>query len=86
MRLPAQARGYSIGMKIRRLARAAAAAVFGVTAAVMGGAVPSASAQPCPDVDVVFARGTGEVPGVGGVGQAFVDGCAPRFCAAGARS
>lgn len=31
------------------------------------------SAQPCPDVEVVFARGTGEPPGVGGVGQAFVD-------------
>jgi cutinase len=35
--------------------------------------VPAASAQPCPDVDLVFARGTGEPPGVGGVGQAFVD-------------
>ena len=35
--------------------------------------MPSASAQPCPDVEVVFARGTGEPPGVGGVGQAFVD-------------
>jgi len=34
---------------------------------------PSASAQPCPDVEVVFARGTAESPGVGGVGQAFVD-------------
>jgi len=34
---------------------------------------PFASAQPCSDVDVVFARGTGEPPGVGGVGQAFVD-------------
>ncbi|WP_424413542.1 cutinase family protein [Mycolicibacter algericus] len=33
----------------------------------------AASAQPCPDVEVVFARGTGEPPGVGGVGQAFVD-------------
>jgi cutinase len=33
----------------------------------------SASAQPCPDVEVVFARGTGEPPGVGGMGQAFVD-------------
>jgi len=32
-----------------------------------------ASAQPCPDVEVVFARGTGEPPGVGNVGQAFVD-------------
>lgn len=35
--------------------------------------VPSASAQPCSDVEVVFARGTAEPPGVGGVGQAFVD-------------
>src|ERR1700756_498995 len=32
-----------------------------------------ASAGPCPDVEVVFARGTNEPPGVGGVGQAFVD-------------
>jgi cutinase len=32
-----------------------------------------ASADPCPDVEVVFARGTNEPPGVGSVGQAFVD-------------
>src|SRR3984957_13372588 len=36
-------------------------------------AVPAASAQPCPDTEVVFARGTGEPPGVGPPGQAFVD-------------
>ena len=35
--------------------------------------VPSATAAPCPDIEVVFARGTTEPPGVGGVGQAFVD-------------
>jgi cutinase len=35
--------------------------------------VPSASADPCPDVEVVFARGTFEPAGVGGTGQAFVD-------------
>jgi len=35
--------------------------------------VPNASAAPCPDVGVVFARGTFEPPGVGGTGQAFVD-------------
>ncbi len=35
--------------------------------------VPTAVAAPCPDVEVVFARGTTEPPGVGGVGQAFVD-------------
>jgi cutinase len=31
-----------------------------------------ASADPCPDVEVVFARGTNEPPGVGSIGQAFV--------------
>ena len=35
--------------------------------------VPSAAADPCPDVEVVFARGTNEPPGVGGIGQTFVD-------------
>jgi cutinase len=34
--------------------------------------IPSATAEPCPDTEVVFARGTGEPPGVGGVGQAFI--------------
>lgn len=34
---------------------------------------PAAPAAPCPDVEVVFARGTTEPPGVGGIGQAFVD-------------
>lgn len=33
-----------------------------------------ATAAPgCPDVEIVFARGTGEPVGVGGIGQAFVD-------------
>jgi cutinase len=35
--------------------------------------VPGPYAAPCPDVEVVFARGTFEPPGVGDVGQAFVD-------------
>lgn len=35
-------------------------------------AVP-AYAAPCPDVEVVFARGTFEPPGIGATGQAFVD-------------
>src|SRR3954469_21140681 len=34
---------------------------------------PSASAAPCPDVEVTFARATTEPPGIGSVGQAFVD-------------
>ena len=35
--------------------------------------VQPVAAAPCPDVEVVFARGTTEPPGVGGTGQAFVD-------------
>ena len=35
--------------------------------------IPSAAAEPCSDVEVIFARGTGEAPGVGGNGQLFVD-------------
>src|ERR1700742_2319885 len=35
--------------------------------------LPAASADPCPDVEAVFARGSGEPPGVGGVGQSFID-------------
>ncbi len=35
-------------------------------------AIPSAAADPCPDVEVIFARGTDEPPGVGRVGDAFV--------------
>jgi cutinase len=34
---------------------------------------PIAAAQPCPDVEAVFARGTGEPAGVGGIGEPFVD-------------
>lgn len=35
--------------------------------------LPRAAAKACPDVEVVFARGTTEPPGVGGIGQVFVD-------------
>lgn len=48
-----------------------AAAVCG--ALVTSAPAPSAAAESCPDVEVVFARGSGEAPGVGGIGQPFVD-------------
>jgi len=57
-------------MKIFRIAGVAIAAVG---AAILGMPNQAASAQPCPDVEIIFARGTAEPPGVGGVGQAFVD-------------
>ena len=52
-----------------------------VAAGVVGPVLPPgvAAADPCPDVDVVFARGTGEPPGLGVVGQAFVDALTPRL-------
>lgn len=42
-------------------------------------AAPFADAAPCPDVEIVFARGTTEPPGVGGIGQAFVDSLRSRL-------
>ena len=50
--------------------------ILGAVAATAGAlpiALPTAGAAPCPDIEVVFARGTTEPPGVGGIGQAFVD-------------
>jgi cutinase len=51
------------------------AGVGGVAAAglIGPGAASADAAESCPDVEVVFARGTAEPGGVGRVGQAFVD-------------
>ncbi|KAB7751857.1 cutinase family protein [Mycolicibacterium phlei] len=40
---------------------------------------PAAAAQECSDVVVVFARGTGEPPGIGRVGQSLVDALRPQI-------
>ncbi|SPM42491.1 cutinase Cut1 [Mycobacterium numidiamassiliense] len=52
---------------------AAAAVALSALGAALTADAPFASADPCPDVQVVFARGTGEDPGIGPTGQAFVD-------------
>jgi hypothetical protein len=57
---------------LRLLAPAVAAASAAATS-VLATAIPSAAADPCPDVQVVFARGTDDPPGLGPTGQAFVD-------------
>jgi cutinase len=44
-----------------------------LTAGALLSAPAVTSAQPCPDVEAVFARGTSEPPGVGSVGEPFVD-------------
>ena len=46
--------------------------------ALMLAPVPTAQAAPCPDAEVVFARGTMEDPGVGPTGQAFIDSLRTR--------
>jgi cutinase len=63
------------GVSARQIARLLGAALVTTWAPVLGAPIdiPSASAAPCPDVEVVFARATTEPLGVGGVGQAFVD-------------
>jgi cutinase len=57
----------------RRFARLLSAAVVTTSASMLSAPILVASAAPCPDVDVTFARGTNEPPGVGVVGQAFID-------------
>jgi cutinase len=52
---------------------ACVAAVTACAPSVTPAGAPSASAAPCPNVEVVFARGTFAPPGVGGIGQDFVN-------------
>jgi len=69
------ARSSAYPRKTVTLAAAAAAMLCGAAVAV----APPASADGCPDVELVFARGTGEPPGVGRVGQALIDTLTPML-------
>lgn len=60
-------------MKAHRISCGLVALVLAAVAILVGTPAPPASADPCPDIEVIFARGTVEPPGVGTVGQAFVD-------------
>jgi cutinase len=66
-----------------RVALSAIFAAVAVAAIIIGSfaAPPSANAadDSCPSVEVVFARGTFEAPGVGATGQAFVDALNARL-------
>lgn len=61
-------------MTTRRLARIVGVSV-GVAWALLSVPIssPAASADPCSDIEVVYARGTHQEPGLADVGQAFVD-------------
>lgn len=63
---------YSVG-SVAIAASAAGAAILSTPG------VPAARAQPCPDTELVFARGTGEPPGVGPTGQAFANALTARL-------
>jgi cutinase len=58
---------------VRRVGLGASALFTATIPLVTPGVAPIASASDCPDVEVVFARGTDEPPGLGRVGNAFVD-------------
>lgn len=62
-------------MHARRIAHFLAASAVTTWVALLSAPlnVAPASAASCPDVEVTFARATTEPPGVGGVGQEFVD-------------
>ena len=66
-----------LGVRVRRIGLFVVSAV--VALAPLAAPIPSASAQPCPDIDVVFARGTTEDPGLGPTGEAFVNSLRPRM-------
>jgi cutinase len=59
----------------------AALAVAAILAGSLAAPTPPANAadDSCPSVEVVFARGTNEAPGVGATGQAFVDALNARL-------
>lgn len=59
-------------MGLLRHVTTAVASVVTVAAAGQAFAMPTSTAAPCPDTEVVFARGTTEDPGVGPTGDAFV--------------
>lgn len=54
----------------------AIASVFVGSAALLT-SPPAVAEGACPDIEVIFARGTNDAPGVGRVGQAFIDGLRP---------
>lgn len=66
---------------LRAAARLATSSLTVVAAAVLmaGGPAPSATAQPCSDVELIFARGTSEPAGIGRVGQAMADAMRPQL-------
>jgi cutinase-like protein len=80
---PSARRAFSIAVCQHRFVKSRRAAVsIGAAAvatwALQGASMPIAAAAPCPDAEVVFARGTTEAPGPGPTGDAFIDALRSR--------
>lgn len=82
---PVECRVETSNARGRRFALGAAAILAGAMLTVPS-VIPSqaigmasASASSCPAVQVVFARGTGEAPGAGRVGDAFTEALRPQI-------
>ncbi|VEG55452.1 cutinase [Mycolicibacterium aurum] len=61
-------------MLVKRILGSLGAAALTMAATMqMSLGLPSAAAQPCPDIEVIFARGTGAPPGLGWLGEGFVE-------------
>ncbi len=58
-------------MRAKSLSRALAAALAAAATFLAPG--PAAVAEPCPDAEVIFARGAKEPPGPGQIGDAFIN-------------
>jgi cutinase len=63
----------------KRFTSAVAAASAMALPLVTPATLPAAAADPCPDAEVVFARGTSEPPGIGRVGQALINELTPQI-------
>ena len=66
------------GAPRRRMASAVAVLLLLVSMGMVS-TLPTAAAADCPDVEVVFARGTDEPPGIGVVGEALVSSLKPML-------
>ncbi|PEG62401.1 cutinase family protein [Mycolicibacterium boenickei] len=64
---------------LRKSARVAAIVSTLVSAAFPLALAAPAAAAPCSDIEVIFARGTNDAPGLGRPGQAFADGLSSRL-------
>jgi cutinase len=64
---------------LRKSARVAAIVSTLVSAAFPLTFAAPAAAAPCSDIEVIFARGTNDAPGLGRPGQAFADGLSSRL-------